>query len=102
MFDKILCDDNAVIHTKAVESFTQFAESTPHETLVPECIGSKPFLQDIVVAYLNKVGLVFIFSILDWHCVKYLQSACMKWEDSDQPAHRCSLIRAFPFGIHKL
>ena len=51
-----MCDHNALVHTKAIESFTQFAESTPHETLVPECIGSKPFLQDMVVAYLNKVN----------------------------------------------
>ena len=60
MFDKILCDSNAVVHTKAIECFTKFAESTPHETLVPECIGSKPFLQDMVVAYLNKVMLLYI------------------------------------------
>ena len=31
--------------------------TTPHETLVPECIGSNPFLQDMVVAYPNKVNL---------------------------------------------
>ena len=64
VFDKILCDNNALVHTKAVESFTQFAESTPHETLVPECIGSKPFLQDIVVAYLSNVRCNFCCHVL--------------------------------------
>lgn len=57
-YDKVLCDSNAIVHTKAVESFTQFAETTPHETLVPECIGNKPFLQDIVVAYLSKTASI--------------------------------------------
>ena len=56
MFNYLLLDQCAIIHHTALESFTQFAESTQYEGVVTECIGDNQRLQDQVVAFLSKVG----------------------------------------------
>ena len=60
IFQMLLGDSNAVVHQRALEVFTKFAEETPHESIVPESIDEATNLQDAVVAYLHQVGLINI------------------------------------------
>ncbi|XP_053380252.1 uncharacterized protein C1orf112-like [Mercenaria mercenaria] len=54
LYSILLQDNNALVQHTALESLTQFAESTPYETLVPECLGDNQQLQNKVVAFLSK------------------------------------------------
>ncbi|XP_060603632.1 FIGNL1-interacting regulator of recombination and mitosis-like [Ruditapes philippinarum] len=55
LYGLLLQDKNSLVHHTSLESFTQFAESTPYESLVPECLGDNQQLQNKVVAFLSKV-----------------------------------------------
>ncbi|XP_053389289.1 uncharacterized protein C1orf112-like, partial [Mercenaria mercenaria] len=58
LYSLLLQDNNALLQHTALESFTQFAESTSYETLVPECLGDNQQLQNKVVAFLSKTAEV--------------------------------------------
>ena len=56
VFRRLLNDSNAFVHQHAVSVFAEFAETTCHESIVPECLaGSDDAIQETVVAYLSKV-----------------------------------------------
>ncbi|KAH3708751.1 hypothetical protein DPMN_068210 [Dreissena polymorpha] len=54
LFHSLLTSQDPLVQFTALVAFTQFAESTPHEDLVPECLADNQQLQDLVVAFLNK------------------------------------------------
>ncbi|WAR31716.1 CA112-like protein [Mya arenaria] len=54
LFHSLLTDNDPAIKYLALQAFTQFAETTPHEGLVPECLADEQALQDNVVAFLSK------------------------------------------------
>ena len=57
----LLSDLDPWVGHMALKAFTQFAETTPHEDMVPACLAGSQKLQDKVVAYLSKVRtLTFI------------------------------------------
>ncbi|XP_052789894.1 uncharacterized protein C1orf112 homolog isoform X1 [Mya arenaria] len=56
LFHSLLTDNDPAIKYLALQAFTQFAETTPHEGLVPECLADEQALQDNVVAFLSKTN----------------------------------------------
>lgn len=66
MFHSLLLDPDTLVHLSALEAFTQFAESTKYESVIPDCIGDDQKLQDTVVAFLSKVSLALDRSALIW------------------------------------
>jgi hypothetical protein len=61
LYGLLLQDKNGLVQHTSLESFTQFAESTPYESLVPECLGDNQQLQNKVVAFLSKVSQNYYF-----------------------------------------
>ncbi|KAK3087823.1 hypothetical protein FSP39_011130 [Pinctada imbricata] len=59
-FVPVISDREALVHQTAVHAFTQFAEETPHESVVTECIQRNQDVQQTVVNYLNKVNSICI------------------------------------------
>ena len=59
LYRRLLSDPAVVVHQVALETFSQFAEETPHETVVPATIQPTPRLQEAVVAYLNHVSTAY-------------------------------------------
>ena len=55
LFANLLSDPNSVIKGRTLEVFAQFAEETPHESIVPDSLQKDPKLQENVVNYLNQV-----------------------------------------------
>ena len=55
IFNNLLSDSDFVVQHMALEVFTNFAEVTIHESVVPQCIQDNQRLQNSVVAFLNKV-----------------------------------------------
>ncbi|KAL4219342.1 hypothetical protein ACF0H5_021922 [Mactra antiquata] len=54
LYNTLLLDPHPLVHHTALQSFTVFAESTPYESLVPECLCENRDLQDKVVTFLSK------------------------------------------------
>nr|XP_006821785.1 PREDICTED: uncharacterized protein C1orf112-like [Saccoglossus kowalevskii] len=54
LFSDMLNDTNVVVHQRALEAFSIFAEETVYEQIVPQCL-QKGNIQDIVVNFLNKI-----------------------------------------------
>lgn len=55
IFSKLLSDSHTFIVHMVLEAFTKFAEETVHESVVPQCFVKQPDLQNVMVAFLNKV-----------------------------------------------
>ncbi|XP_070582038.1 FIGNL1-interacting regulator of recombination and mitosis-like isoform X2 [Ptychodera flava] len=54
LFSQVLNDNDVVLHQKALEAFSVFAEETVYEDVVPECLQAGN-IQDIVVHFLSKI-----------------------------------------------
>ncbi|XP_062961556.1 FIGNL1-interacting regulator of recombination and mitosis isoform X1 [Cynocephalus volans] len=57
VFALLLADRNWLLEQHTLEAFTQFAEGTNHEEIVPQCLSSEE-TKDKVVSFLEKTGLV--------------------------------------------
>ncbi|XP_061164185.1 FIGNL1-interacting regulator of recombination and mitosis-like isoform X2 [Saccostrea echinata] len=55
LFVMTLTSPDLFIHHHGLSAFTQFAENTIHESVVPDCIDQQPQLQDFVVQFLSKI-----------------------------------------------
>ncbi|XP_064649424.1 FIGNL1-interacting regulator of recombination and mitosis-like [Lineus longissimus] len=55
MFAQVLTDPCVMVKQHGLEAFSQFAEETPHEGVVPECLQLQEGIKDVIVDYLNKV-----------------------------------------------
>ncbi|XP_062573041.1 FIGNL1-interacting regulator of recombination and mitosis-like isoform X1 [Saccostrea cucullata] len=55
LFGMTLTSPDLFIHHHGLSAFTQFAENTIHESVVPDCIDQQPQLQDFVVQFLSKM-----------------------------------------------
>ncbi|KAI0215038.1 hypothetical protein LSAT2_032940 [Lamellibrachia satsuma] len=56
LYSSLLADTNFVVHRSALVSFAQFAETTLHESVVPECLHGNSHVQKSVVHYLNQLA----------------------------------------------
>ncbi|XP_077987201.1 FIGNL1-interacting regulator of recombination and mitosis-like [Glandiceps talaboti] len=86
LFSEVLSDSNAMIHQKALEAFSIFAEETVYEQIVPECL-QKGNIQDIAVDFLSKIpftgGMELpsdVDQLRNQHgaITQYLQSQCQQ------------------------
>ncbi|KAH0506692.1 hypothetical protein LTLLF_105450 [Microtus ochrogaster] len=57
IFALLLANRNWLLEQHTLEAFTQFAEVTNHEELVPQCLSSED-IKNKVVAFLEKTGFV--------------------------------------------
>ncbi|XP_041614192.1 uncharacterized protein C1orf112 homolog isoform X3 [Vulpes lagopus] len=57
IFDLLLADRNWIIEQHTLEAFTQFAEGTNHEEIVPQCLRSED-TKNKVISFLEKTGFV--------------------------------------------
>ncbi|XP_028386836.1 uncharacterized protein C1orf112 homolog [Phyllostomus discolor] len=57
VFALLLADGSWLLEQLALEAFTQFAEGTSHEEIVPQCLSSEE-TKNKVVSFLEKTGLV--------------------------------------------
>ncbi|XP_008580291.1 PREDICTED: uncharacterized protein C1orf112 homolog [Galeopterus variegatus] len=57
VFAILLADRNWLLEQHTLEAFTQFAEGTNHEEIVPQCLSSEE-TKDKVISFLEKTGLV--------------------------------------------
>ncbi|KAM5203196.1 FIGNL1-interacting regulator of recombination and mitosis isoform 2-T3 [Hipposideros larvatus] len=57
VFASLLADRNWLLEQHALEAFTQFAEGTNHEAIVPRCLSSEE-TKNKVVSFLEKTGFV--------------------------------------------
>ncbi|XP_058396079.1 FIGNL1-interacting regulator of recombination and mitosis isoform X1 [Diceros bicornis minor] len=57
MFALLLTDRNWLLEQHTLEAFTQFAEGTNHEEIVPQCLSSEE-TKNKVVSFLEKTGFV--------------------------------------------
>ncbi|XP_045694379.1 uncharacterized protein C1orf112 homolog isoform X2 [Phyllostomus hastatus] len=57
IFASLLADGSWLLEQLALEAFTQFAEGTSHEEIVPQCLSSEE-TKNKVVSFLEKTGLV--------------------------------------------
>ncbi|XP_030743635.2 uncharacterized protein C1orf112 homolog isoform X2 [Echinops telfairi] len=57
LFALLLADRNWLVEQHSLEAFTQFAEGTNHEEIVPQCLSSEE-TKNKVVSFLEKTGLV--------------------------------------------
>lgn len=57
IFDFLLADRNWIIEQHTLEAFTQFAEGTNHEEIVPQCLRSED-TKNKVISFLEKTGFV--------------------------------------------
>nr|XP_019571939.1 PREDICTED: uncharacterized protein C1orf112 homolog isoform X2 [Rhinolophus sinicus] len=57
VFALLLADRNWLLEQHALEAFTQFAEGTNHEEIVPQCLSSEE-TKNKVVSFLEKTGFV--------------------------------------------
>lgn len=57
LFALLLADSNWLLEQHALEAFTQFAEGTNHEEIVPQCLSSEE-TKNKVVSFLEKTGFV--------------------------------------------
>ncbi|XP_036057709.1 uncharacterized protein C1orf112 homolog isoform X3 [Onychomys torridus] len=57
IFALLLANKNWLLEQHTLEAFTQFAEGTNHEDIVPQCLNSEE-IKNKVVAFLEKTGLV--------------------------------------------
>ncbi|KAF6292499.1 hypothetical protein mRhiFer1_001774 [Rhinolophus ferrumequinum] len=57
VFASLLADRNWLLEQHALEAFTQFAEGTNHEEIVPQCLSSEE-AKNKVVSFLEKTGFV--------------------------------------------
>ncbi len=55
IFRSLLLDECCVVHQVALQTFSQFAEQTTHESVVSESISASTKLQDTVVDFINQV-----------------------------------------------
>lgn len=53
----LLADKNWLLEQHTLEAFTQFAEGTYHEELVPQCLSSEE-TKNKVVSFLEKTGFI--------------------------------------------
>uniref|UniRef100_A0ACB8F2I2 Uncharacterized protein n=1 Tax=Sphaerodactylus townsendi TaxID=933632 RepID=A0ACB8F2I2_9SAUR len=53
LFASLLASSNWLIHQHALEAFTQFAEETSHEDIIPQCLSSEE-TKSKVVCFLSK------------------------------------------------
>ncbi|XP_021365538.1 uncharacterized protein C1orf112-like isoform X2 [Mizuhopecten yessoensis] len=85
VFGGLMTDTNCLVHHWSVEAFTQFAEDTVHETVVPDCMAHDNRLQVCVVAYLNKMPFVAQDGPLSpKECIRWL----WRWAERCQsPSH---------------
>ncbi|XP_059002300.1 FIGNL1-interacting regulator of recombination and mitosis isoform X2 [Mustela lutreola] len=56
IFALLLADRNWIVEQHSLEAFTQFAEGTNHEEIVPQCLRSED-TRNKVVSFLEKTGL---------------------------------------------
>ncbi|XP_068127020.1 FIGNL1-interacting regulator of recombination and mitosis-like [Hyperolius riggenbachi] len=56
LFSMLLSDTTWVVNQYALETFTQFAEETSYEEVVPQCLKSEE-IKDKVIGFLNKAVL---------------------------------------------
>ncbi|XP_055275640.1 uncharacterized protein C1orf112 homolog isoform X1 [Moschus berezovskii] len=57
VFTSLLADRNWLLEQHSLEAFTQFAEGTTHEEIVPQCLSSEE-IKKKVVSFLEKTGFV--------------------------------------------
>ncbi|XP_077013037.1 FIGNL1-interacting regulator of recombination and mitosis isoform X2 [Tamandua tetradactyla] len=57
IFTLLLADRNWLLEQHSLEAFTQFAEGTNHEEIIPQCLGSEE-IKNKVVSFLEKTGFV--------------------------------------------
>ncbi|XP_066481393.1 FIGNL1-interacting regulator of recombination and mitosis [Tiliqua scincoides] len=57
LFASLLASSNWLIHQHALEAFTQFAEETSHEDILPQCLNSEE-IKSRVVCFLSKTHQV--------------------------------------------
>ncbi|XP_027465919.1 uncharacterized protein C1orf112 homolog isoform X2 [Zalophus californianus] len=57
IFASLLADRNWIVEQHTLEAFTQFAEGTNHEEIVPQCLRSED-TKNKVVSFLEKTGFV--------------------------------------------
>nr|XP_019832066.1 PREDICTED: uncharacterized protein C1orf112 homolog isoform X4 [Bos indicus] len=57
VFASLLADRNWLLEQHSLEAFTQFAEGTTHEEIVPQCLSSEETKKK-VVSFLEKTGFV--------------------------------------------
>ncbi|KAF3823437.1 hypothetical protein GH733_010873 [Mirounga leonina] len=57
VFASLLADRNWIVEQHTLEAFTQFAEGTNHEEIVPQCLRSED-TKNKVVSFLEKTGFV--------------------------------------------
>ncbi|XP_035953860.1 FIGNL1-interacting regulator of recombination and mitosis isoform X4 [Halichoerus grypus] len=57
IFASLLADRNWIVEQHTLEAFTQFAEGTNHEEIVPRCLRSED-TKNKVVSFLEKTGFV--------------------------------------------
>uniref|UniRef100_A0A8C2RAC6 Uncharacterized protein n=1 Tax=Capra hircus TaxID=9925 RepID=A0A8C2RAC6_CAPHI len=57
VFASLLADRNWLLEQHSLEAFTQFAEGTTHEEIVPQCLSSEE-TKEKVVSFLEKTGFV--------------------------------------------
>ncbi|XP_006887520.1 PREDICTED: uncharacterized protein C1orf112 homolog [Elephantulus edwardii] len=57
VFALLLTDGNWLLEQHSLEAFTQFAEGTNHEDIVPQCLSSEE-TKNKVVSFLEKTGLI--------------------------------------------
>ncbi|XP_006872720.1 PREDICTED: uncharacterized protein C1orf112 homolog [Chrysochloris asiatica] len=57
IFALLLADRNWLVEQHTLEAFTQFAEGTNHEEIVPQCLHSEE-TKNKVVSFLEKTGIV--------------------------------------------
>ncbi|XP_027978852.1 uncharacterized protein C1orf112 homolog isoform X2 [Eumetopias jubatus] len=57
IFASLLADRNWIVEQHTLEAFTQFAEGTNHEEIVPQCLCSED-TKNKVVSFLEKTGFV--------------------------------------------
>nr|XP_012639379.1 uncharacterized protein C1orf112 homolog [Microcebus murinus] len=57
IFALLLADKNWLLEQHTLEAFTQFAEGTNHEEIVPQCLSSEE-TKNKVVSFLEKTGFV--------------------------------------------
>ncbi|XP_044798974.1 uncharacterized protein C1orf112 homolog isoform X3 [Bubalus bubalis] len=57
VFASLLADRNWLLEQHSLEAFTQFAEGTTHEEIVPQCLSSEETKKK-VVSFLEKTGFI--------------------------------------------
>ena len=65
LFSHLLQDENTVVRQQTLQTFSEFAEQTCHESVVSESLSNDADVRERVVAYFNKVRKEIIHVVLN-------------------------------------